>query len=107
MKVALALNRSHGSEPVKHRPRFKGTDLVRLSASWLLMSIFSAGHDPLRSPIHARNRHRPERNQIDPGHELGKKRWQKLPVPAKQTNQHDSNTKIEYVVRERFGALDE
>lgn len=52
------------------------------------------------------NCHCPERNQVDSGHELGAKRWQKLPVPSQELNQHSANAKIEYVIGRRDGALD-
>ena len=67
--------------------------------------IFFCDRDPLRFSIDIYNRHRPERNQIDSGHEFAKERRQKFPVPAKKVNQHGSNTKIEQVINRRCSTL--
>jgi len=63
-----------------------------------LATFFRRDRNPLGLAINIGNGHRPERNQIDSGYELGKKRWQKFPVPAKKVNQRGSHTEIEYVI---------
>jgi hypothetical protein len=71
------------------------------------MNCFSRDGDLLRFPIDICNRNRPARDQVDSGHELGKERRQKFPVPAEEVNHHGANSKIEQVVGRRFSALNE
>jgi hypothetical protein len=60
----------------------------------LLTTFFCGDREQLRFPIDGCNRKRPERNQIDTGHELGQERWQKLPVPAEKVNQQGCDAEI-------------
>src|ERR1035437_1879283 len=46
-----------------------------LSVLFFIANSFYGGYDSFLSPIDVCNRHCPERNQIDPGYELGYKRW--------------------------------
>jgi hypothetical protein len=73
----------------------------------LLATFFCDDRNPLRFAIDICARHRPEGNQIDSGHELGKKRWQKFRVPAKELNQHGCDTEIEFLISGRSSAFDE
>jgi hypothetical protein len=72
-----------------------------------LRAAFCRGRDLLRFPINVCYRHCPERNQVDAGNELAKKRRQEFPVPTKEVSHHGPDTEIEYVSRGRIGSFDE
>src|ERR1035437_9018100 len=85
-----------------------GRRTLLFSLRGVLLPIGFNGHRyPLLLPVDICYRQCPEGNQIDSRTERGHKRWQKLPVPAKEVCKHASNTKIEYVVSGRCGPLDE
>jgi hypothetical protein len=73
----------------------------------LLTTFFCGESNLLGLPIDVRNRQCPEWHQIGSGYELGKKRWQKFPVPAQKVNQRGCHTEVEYVIRGRQSAFDE
>ncbi len=87
--------------------------LMCLGTCWVsprrgfLTNSFHGKRNPLRFPINAGDRNGPARHQIDSGYEFGKKGRQKLPVPAEKVNQHGCNAEIQYVIRRRYGTLDE
>lgn len=70
-----------------------------------LVLPFFRDRDLLGFPIHIRNRHRPERHQVDSWHEFGKKRRQKLPVPSKKVHQQGCDTEIEHIICGRQSAF--
>ena len=53
------------------------------------------------------HRDRPEGDEIDAGHKLGKERRQKLPVPAEKEGQYAADAEIEQVIGGRRVAFDE
>src|SRR3984885_9233443 len=81
---------------------------IGISQCRLLLAIFFGSDcNLLRLPGDLRHVYRPERNKIDTRQELGKKRWQKFPVPAEQVNHQGSDTEIGHVVSRRQSAFDE
>jgi hypothetical protein len=81
---------------------FTGTrflqSLVGVSQRRVRLTTFSFGdRDLLGFSIDICNGYRPERHQIDSGHQFGKERWQKFPVPTKEVKQNRRNTEIEHV----------
>ena len=71
----------------------------------LIAVCFGLDYDSLRFPIDVRDCHRPEGNQIDCGHKLGKDRRQKLPVLAEEVDQRSSNSEVQRISRRRLSAL--
>lgn len=70
-------------------------------------AAFNRDRNLLRFPINVCDRHCPERNQVDAGHELGKKRRQEFPVPTKKVSQHGPDTEVQYISSGRFSAFNE
>src|SRR5260370_2899464 len=64
----------------------------------LLPNLFCGDRNPLRLPIDIGDRHGPERNQVDSGHQFAKKRRQKLPIPPQELNHHGSSAEIHEVI---------
>src|ERR1039457_2402886 len=86
----------------------RGLRALRVPGRRIFRATAFDGDDvALRFAIDVCNRHRPERNQIDSGHELGKERWQEFPVPAEKVSQYATHGEIDNVIGGRCGARDE
>jgi len=69
-----------------------------LSRRRLIAACFHSDHEAPGFAIDVGNGKRPAGHQIDPGHEFGKERGGKLPVPAKHPGQNGGDTEVEDVI---------